>query len=78
MGLLLAGFFVGRGVSTEMKAETTVASTRLETLRFPLGPEWIEKLGHSSVKRPYGDSTAPDEEISLQIRNHPQFAGSAM
>ncbi len=47
--LLLAGWCVGRGAATGEKTETTVAATRLEALREPLGPDWLERVGRSTA-----------------------------
>lgn len=49
--MLLAGFKVGFGVSTEGKRETTVASLSLNGLRKPLDSAWYEKRTRSS--RPF-------------------------
>jgi tRNA U34 5-methylaminomethyl-2-thiouridine-forming methyltransferase MnmC len=63
--LLLAGFFVGEGVSTGVKGETTVAATRFERLERPLRSEWLLKLETSASIR-----GAPDKE---SVRSHPQW-----
>ncbi len=46
--LLAAGFYVGSGSRTSVKNETTVASTRLNLLEFPLSKGWLEKLESSA------------------------------
>lgn len=75
LGLALAGFFVGYGRRTPVKAETTAAATRPELLERPLGPEWIAKLRRSAKASPYGEMRAL-EEILAELRRHPQFAGA--
>ncbi|CAK9250202.1 unnamed protein product [Sphagnum jensenii] len=50
--LLLAGFHVGRGVSTSLKTETTVASTHFSEISQPLGLDWLEHLKRSSKAWP--------------------------
>ncbi|MCM2322391.1 MAG: MnmC family methyltransferase [Oligoflexia bacterium] len=62
--LLFAGFYVGRGCSTLAKKETTVAALRPESLRDPLGGEWLAKL-----KR----STKADPALIARVLAHPQF-----
>jgi hypothetical protein len=42
--LMLAGWCVGRGAATGGKTETTVAATRLESLREPLRRDWLERV----------------------------------
>jgi queuine tRNA-ribosyltransferase len=45
--LLASGFYVGYGPSTELKLETTVASTNILALKRPLDQRWVEKLERS-------------------------------
>jgi hypothetical protein len=47
--LLLAGWCVGRGAATGEKTETTVAATRPEALREPLGRDWLERVRRSTA-----------------------------
>jgi hypothetical protein len=47
--LLRAGWCVGRGAATGGKTETTVAATRLELLREPLGRDWLERVRRSTA-----------------------------
>lgn len=70
--LLLAGFYVGTGVSTGLRAETTVAATRPELLANPLGARWMRRWERSSARAPHGETFSPAIEAS--VRNHPQFA----
>ena len=49
IGLLRAGWYVGRGVATGEKTETTVAATRLDALRDPLGREWLTRVRRSTA-----------------------------
>jgi hypothetical protein len=46
--MALAGWFVGRGVSTGDKDETTIVANRLDLLKQPLGKEWLSRV-HSST-----------------------------
>lgn len=41
--LLKAGFFVGKGATTTMKAETTHAALTLSTLESPLDSQWLSR-----------------------------------
>ena len=71
--LLLAGYFVGAGVSTGSKQETTVAATRREALLQPLGERWLARWERSSARGPHGAPlTGADESAVL---GHPQFIG---
>ncbi len=66
--LFAAGFFVGAGVSTGVKSETTIAATRPGLLESPLSKEWLRKLETSaSVAGPRFD------ELKIRVLNHPQW-----
>jgi tRNA U34 5-methylaminomethyl-2-thiouridine-forming methyltransferase MnmC len=69
--LLLAGFYVGAGVSTGTKGETTVASTRRESLELPLGARWLERWKRSSSRAPHGAQLTP--EVEARVLAHPQW-----
>jgi tRNA U34 5-methylaminomethyl-2-thiouridine-forming methyltransferase MnmC len=69
--LLLAGFYVGAGVSTGTKGETTIAATRLEALEAPLGARWLERWSRSSSRAPHGAPLTP--EVEARLRAHPQW-----
>ncbi len=70
--LLLTGFFVGAGRAVGTKQETTVASTRLDALERPLGPEWLDRWRRSTAKAPPGEEATDGLEAALAA--HPQFA----
>jgi queuine tRNA-ribosyltransferase len=74
--LLHAGWFVGRGVGTGMKRETTKAYT-VEAVRRGLATDlldtsWLGRWERSDVQVPEG---ADPEPFKKAIRGHPQFAG---
>ncbi|MFL5813445.1 MAG: MnmC family methyltransferase [Bdellovibrionia bacterium] len=71
--LLLSGFSVGYGAQTELKAETTLASTQLKDLKNPLGMPWLERLLRSSKPLPM-DIDAANSQIALaKIQASSQF-----
>jgi queuine tRNA-ribosyltransferase len=78
--LLGAGFFVGQGLPSGPKPETTVAATRARDLqrcgRPLLGPEWLKRWERSQARFP-GDIEAATHEKKSEfeglIRNHPQL-----
>lgn len=70
--LLLAGFYVGAGIATGQKRETTVAATRLGALAAPLSARWLRRWERSSARAPIGETILTPER-ELQIRSHPQF-----
>ncbi|PZR10800.1 MAG: tRNA guanosine(34) transglycosylase Tgt [Archangium gephyra] len=72
VSLLLAGFFVGHGVSTGLKGETTIASTGAKSLEQALGERWLARWQRSSARGPHGDELTT--ELENAIRSHPQFA----
>jgi queuine tRNA-ribosyltransferase len=77
--LLSAGFFVGRGIATGPKAETTFALTARAAERFAdrgvlLGEEWLTRWRRSQARVP---QTMTDENeiraFETRIQSHPQF-----
>lgn len=78
VALALAGFHVGIGRSVGEKAETTIATNRLEDLDQPLGKKWLERVkasGNSAplLQSPYTQSRISAEDFEL-LRCRPQFA----
>jgi tRNA U34 5-methylaminomethyl-2-thiouridine-forming methyltransferase MnmC len=75
--LLLAGFFVGRGIPTGMKEETTVAANTLELIDAPLDCQWLERARRSGSAEPLHQPVyrqAPlTPESCEKLRAHPQF-----
>jgi tRNA U34 5-methylaminomethyl-2-thiouridine-forming methyltransferase MnmC len=71
VSLLLAGFFVGAGIPTGTKQETTVAASHLELLKEPLGERWLERWERSSAKAPHGLELTP--ELEAELRAHEQW-----
>jgi spermidine synthase len=72
VSFLLAGFFVGQGISTGTRTETTNAATQLESLEAPLGERWLERWKRSSARGAHGISF--NEAVSQAVLEHPQFA----
>ena len=74
----LAGWFLGRGVPTGDKDETTIAANSLDLLEQPLGKEWLSRV-HSSTNaaplrgRNYERGPISPEDYALLLA-HPQFA----
>ncbi|MBI5548244.1 MAG: tRNA guanosine(34) transglycosylase Tgt [Deltaproteobacteria bacterium] len=68
--LLLAGFFVGHGLPSGAKEETTTAAVRLQDLARPLDRRWLGRLERSTVPFP---ADAPPDALQA-VRGHPQFA----
>ncbi len=78
--LLHAGFFVGKGVMTGPKADTTVAYAEApKGVGSLLGAEWLLRWSRSQAKIPPGFAVAQDiEKVSdfeRRIQGHPQFRG---
>ncbi|MBW8780924.1 MAG: tRNA guanosine(34) transglycosylase Tgt [Verrucomicrobia bacterium] len=82
VALLTSGFFVGQGVGTGPKADTTLAFTRATGAgNHPasprlLGEEWLARWRRSGSKFP---ANLPEEEKPLfekRIETHPQFSAS--
>lgn len=62
VAMMHAGFFVGYGSSTGLKAETTEASTDILKLKSPLGRPWKERWKKSHLRYPF--DCAPENEAS--------------
>lgn len=79
--LLLAGFFVGRGVCTGEKEETTIAATTLDLIKHPLDARWLERARHSTSAEPLWEPVYSQKPLTRQswekLMAHPQFAGFA-
>lgn len=77
VGLLLAGFYVGRGRATGSKEETTVAANIRAFIQDPLDRAWLERVKASSSAEPLTDAgyrqAALTEESLARLRTHPQF-----
>lgn len=75
--LLRAGFFLGSGVATGLKEETTVAANDLRLIEKPLDQRWLERARRSDSAEPLIDPVyrrAPLSETSWEkLRAHPQF-----
>ena len=76
--MALAGWYLGKGVPTGEKDETTIASNRLDLLEQPLGKEWLSRV-HSSTNaaplrgRNYERGPIAPEDYA-RLLAHPQFA----
>jgi tRNA U34 5-methylaminomethyl-2-thiouridine-forming methyltransferase MnmC len=76
--LLVAGFFVGRGLPTGSKEETTVAANSLSLLDEPLDRKWLERARRSDSAEPLHEAVyrrAPLAPGSWEkLHQHEQFA----
>jgi queuine tRNA-ribosyltransferase len=70
--LLLNGFYVGKGKSTAGKKETTLATTRRNSLENPLSKDWLDHWQRSSqpLPRDLAEPSNPEkkEQILSQLR----------
>ena len=75
--LLLAGFFVGRGVATGVKEETTVAANTLELIDAPLDRQWLERARRSDSAEPLEGPVYVRRPLSAEswekLQQHEQF-----
>ena len=77
--LLLAGFMVGVGGRTGLRAETTIAAADLADLEQPLDARWLKRLERSTAAFPAdvaSDPAARAEAVAL-VRACAQFSGVA-
>lgn len=79
VALLSAGFYVGEGVGTGPKSETTIAFSRPDGVtRHPnqphlLGADWLARWRRSSSKVPASVPTEARAAFEQRIETHPQF-----
>lgn len=76
VGMLLAGFYVGRGHATGAKEETTQASVRFEDLIEPLGPDWLGTWQRSHYPNAFGEKEESFPSTREFILKHSQFKNS--
>ncbi len=76
--MLLAGWFVGTGVATGEKEETTIAANRQGLLRKPLEASWLSRVRSSTNSAPLRGRQHARGPISgedyASLVAHPQFA----
>ena len=75
VALLAGGFFVGHGLSSGPKEETTQAATRLSDLTSPLAAKWFERWSRSHNQVPFECPPENAESMRTLVRRHPQFIG---
>ena len=77
--LLLAGFAVGTGGRTGLRAETTIAAVDVADLADPLGERWLQRLARSTVSFPAEVGPDPEARAEALARERAcaQFARSA-
>ena len=73
VALLNAGFFVGVGLATGLKDETTQAATQLTQLSSPLDAGWLERWKRSHRALPLDAQAHEEPKIREQILAHEQF-----
>lgn len=75
--LMLAGFFVGRGVATGLKEETTIAANTPELIESLLDERWLERARRSGSAEPLRDATYRQSPLSPatwdKLQSLPQF-----
>lgn len=75
--MALAGWFVGTGVPTGEKSETTIVANRLELLARPLGETWLSRVHSSTNSTPIrgrNDERGPiSPEDFAALKALPQF-----
>lgn len=73
VALLMAGFYVGVGLSSGLKDETTQAATRRVDLTNPLGPEWLKRWERSHTPHPPGATERDVLDARRLITQHELF-----
>lgn len=73
VALLAGGFFVGHGLSSGPKEETTIASTVFKDLENPLAATWFQRWQRSHVQAPYEYGALEVAQLQQWMKEHPQF-----
>ena len=80
VGLLGAGFLVGKGPSSGRKADTTIALTEPAYARLKgkspvrlLSIDWLGRWERSDARFPFGLAPADEQAFEQRIRSHRQF-----
>lgn len=76
VAMVLGGFYMGQGVRTPAKLETTVAACRTVDLAHPLGSAWIDKLRRSTKIFPFGYEEADRDRILVEAAKALSSIGS--
>jgi len=75
--LLMAGFYVGTGISIGEKEETTIVSNHLDLIERPLSRAWLENIrasGNAAPLRRENIFQSPiNEEDFQELEKHEQF-----
>ena len=75
--LALAGWFVGIGVPTGDKTETTVTASHIDLLERPLGRDWLKRVRGSTNAAPFRDGIYAPGPITAEdlcvLESLPQF-----
>ncbi len=71
--LLASGFYVGSGVATGLKDETTQAALDINQLSMPLGKRWLERWNNSHTPLPFDCTTGEAAGVREKILGHGQF-----
>jgi queuine tRNA-ribosyltransferase len=73
--MLAAGWYVGPGLASGPKQETTVAYSPAAASDLPsdklLGAAWLQRWSRSDARRPFGEK---NEDACDLVRGHPQFS----
>jgi tRNA U34 5-methylaminomethyl-2-thiouridine-forming methyltransferase MnmC len=72
--MLLAGFFVGHGIATGLKKETTQFSTHIDSLADPLSLPWFGRWVRSLRQLPYDVGECDSASVQEQLLAHPQLS----
>jgi hypothetical protein len=70
VSMMLAGFFVGQGLPTGLKNETTEAASSLELLRSPLAEPWFRRWQRSQEAFPYGSDVEDHPRIRQFVEQY--------
>jgi hypothetical protein len=76
VGMLMAGLFVGHGIASADKTETTMAATHGNLLVKPLSERWFQRWERSDRPLPLGLEIFSRENVLNALLGHPQFANS--
>lgn len=68
VSMICAGFFVGYGIATGLKKDTTEAATDPNLLRAPLNRDWYQTFQRSQAPYPFDCTAEEEKQVNAQMK----------
>ena len=70
VSLICAGFFLGQGLSTGLKENTTEASTDFAALRAPFLHSWLDRFRRSHIRYPFDCTKEQEAGVDQKVESY--------